>query len=85
MEDNKNHSVCLEEQRRLTVNGVLSVDGFSEENITASLPSNKLYINGEGLKILSFSKNTGVLNVDGTIYSIKYTKPKVSLIKRITK
>ena len=81
----QSHSLCLEEQKKLTVNGVMSVDSFSEQSITATLIRNKLTIGGEGLKIVAFSKNTGVLNVDGTVYSLKYGKPKVSLIKRLTK
>ena len=55
----QSHSLCLEEQKKLTVNGVISVDSFSEQSITATLIRNKLTIGGEGLKIVAFSKNTG--------------------------
>lgn len=92
MEEGKGQTLTIEQQKRLTASGVLSVDGFSLQQINATLQAaapnsakggTKLQILGENLKILSFSKTTGTLSIDGHIHTVKYAQKKQPFIKRM--
>ena len=69
----ENHSVIIEQRKRITVNGVESVKAFSEMKITLTLlGGEKLHVAGTGLKITGFVKANGTFTADGTITGISY-------------
>lgn len=69
----ENHSVIIEQRKRITVNGVESVKAFSEIKITLTLlGGEKLHVAGTGLKITGFVKANGTFTADGTITGISY-------------
>ena len=79
------HKIELDLRKKLSVTGVLSVDGFSEQTLNLTVSGSKLRILGENIKISSYNKNTGNLTADGDFYEIKYLAKKMPLAKRIFK
>lgn len=72
-----NHSVSLRGRNELSVSAVEDVDSFDECEIIALTSAGELDIKGEGLKILSFSTQTGQLKVSGErIDALTYTGEK---------
>ena len=52
--------------------GVESVDGFSDKCIRLTVSGIKLSIEGEKLKILSFSEGSGNFTASGEVSSLRY-------------
>lgn len=85
MDEKKTETLTVEQQKRLNMTGVVSVDGFSERAVHATLGAGRMLISGENLKVLAFSKTTGNLSVDGRIDSVKFSGGKQPLVKRLFK
>ena len=85
MQDNQVVTLLLEERKKLTMNGVSSVDGFAEQYVKLTVAGSKVLVTGEKLKVVSFNKSTGALIVDGLVNEIKYLAKKQPLYKRIFK
>ena len=67
------HSIQLEQRKKLTVSGVESVIAFSEVKILLSLVNKeKLQIIGSDLKIIGFSKSNGAFSAEGTVTGMTY-------------
>lgn len=77
--------VILEGRKKLSMTGVSTVDGFSEQCLKITASGNKVIINGENLKITSFNKNSGNLTAEGIISEFKYNHKKQPLVKRLFK
>ncbi|MBQ8375071.1 MAG: hypothetical protein IJX98_05820 [Clostridia bacterium] len=70
---NKNHSVIIEQRKTITVSGVESVAAFSEVKIVLKLiGGDKMHVAGSGLKIIGFSKSSGSFSAEGTISGVSY-------------
>ena len=73
MQETIQHSIQLEQRKKLTVSGVESVIAFSEVKILLSLVNKeKLQIIGSDLKIIGFSKTNGAFSAEGTVTGITY-------------
>ena len=73
MQETIQHSIQLEQRKKLTVSGVESVIAFSEVKILLSLVNKeKLQIIGSDLKIIGFSKSNGAFSAEGTVTGITY-------------
>ncbi len=77
--------LTLEGQKRLTMTGVESVDGFSEQSLKLTLAGKRVLVTGSHIKITSFNKATGSLTADGMFDSVRYDAKKGSLFKRVFK
>ncbi len=77
--------LVLDARKRLTMTGVSSVDGFSEQVVNLTVSGTKVRVSGENIKITAFNKGTGNLTCDGVIKEIKYDHKKTPLIKRLFK
>ncbi len=81
----------MEHQLILCKNGlsgvcVAEVTAFSDREIRLNLcDERKLTVNGEGLKIVNFSKSTGELSVVGKISGVSYREKGEKIIKRLFK
>ncbi len=75
--------IVIDARKRLTMTGVSSVDGFSEQALNLTVSGNKVKITGESIKITSYNKGTGNLTADGTFTEIKYMAKKAPLVKRL--
>ena len=78
-------TLCIENRNKLTMNGVDTVDGFSEQMLKLTVSGIKVQISGENIKITSYNKASGNLTADGKFSEIKYGKTKTPFIKRMFK
>ena len=83
--DNGATMVTVAGQKRLTLSGALSVDGFSETEITLTLPEGRLLVTGETLRISDFTKESGSLTAEGKILSLRFATKKEPLLKKLLK
>ncbi len=77
--------IVLDARKRLSMTGVSSVDGFSEQFISLTVSGSKVRVSGENIKITSFNKGTGSLTADGAFTEIRFNSKKTPLIKRLFK
>ncbi len=77
--------IILDARKHLTMTGVSSVDGFSEQFLNLTVSGSKVKISGENIKITAYNKGTGSLTADGNFCEIKYTDKRAPFIKRLFK
>lgn len=77
--------VLIEGRKKLSMTGVDSVDGFSEQTLNLTVSGGKVKISGENIKITAYNKATGTLNADGVFNEIKYNAKKIPFVKRLFK
>lgn len=79
------HLFTLESRKKLTITGVDSVDGFSEQILKLSVNGEKLCVGGTNIKITSYNKANGNLSAEGDFFEIKYAQKKEGLLKKVLK
>ena len=73
MQENQQHSVCIEQKKMITVSGVESVAAFSEVKIVLVLQGGeRMHVVGNHLKITAFSKSNGAFSAEGEFAGISY-------------
>ena len=77
--------LTLENQKKLYMSGVDSVDSFSDKELKLTDGGSKVLIGGEGIKITAYNKGNGALTADGKFDSIRYDANKAPFFKRIFK
>ena len=77
--------LILEGRKKLMVEGVESVDSFSEQVLNLTVKGSRLKITGTGLKISSFNKDTGNFSCEGKVAEMKFSCKKTPFIKKIFK
>lgn len=83
MQDVKQSVLTIEQQHKLTMTGVSSVDAFSESAISLTVSGKRVQISGAKLKVLAFSEGTGNFAASGEIYSVKYGGARGSSLKKL--
>ena len=76
MSDEKNfsvHNLIIEQRKKANMSGIEEVRGCDEETVVLQTVKGTLTIKGEGLNILSFSKSSGELLMDGVITALAYS------------
>ncbi len=68
----KQSVLTVEQQKKLTMTGVSSVDAFSETGITLTVNGKRVQISGSRLKVLAFSEGSGNFTASGEIVSVRY-------------
>ena len=71
--------LCLECRKKLSMTGVETVDGFSEQTLKLTVNGGKVTINGKDIKITAFNKSSGNLTAEGTFNEIRYGDKKKTL------
>ena len=72
MQEGKQSILTLENREQLRLSGVEGVDAFSDRTIRLTVCGEKLLIEGEKLKILAFSEESGTFSAAGEVNSLKY-------------
>ena len=80
----KAHSVQLVSRRKAQITGVTEVCSFHETEIVLKIASGQLVITGENLHVGKLLLDEGKLEVDGTVDSLVYEKPRPS-VRRLLK
>lgn len=66
------HTLTIEQQKKITMSGVESVNSFSSVRIDLTVSGGKVTISGGDLKISSFSKSSGAFSATGKVSGVKY-------------
>ncbi|NLL08989.1 MAG: sporulation protein YabP [Firmicutes bacterium] len=69
---NVRHQLVLAERERLTLDGVIHVDSFDDQEIVLETELGGLVVQGEDLHIKELNLETGNLLVQGYITSVEY-------------
>ena len=76
-------TALIEQQKKITVTGVESVDAFSDRQISLTLENGTASISGDGLTIVSFSKTSGAFTAVGKVSRIRFHARGEKLSKRL--
>lgn len=76
MQEKKSTLLTLEDEKRLTLTGVESVEGFSDQSIVLTVNGKRVTISGENLKILAFSEGSGNFSAVGEVTAVKFGRGK---------
>ena len=82
------HTLVLEERKRLTVTGILSIVSYDAFTVTLETSGGTLAIGGEGLTVSELSVQTGEVKIGGAIEYIQYTvrhEKQGSFLKRLVR
>lgn len=66
------HQISLVEREELTVDGVVSLGSYDEQNVTLDTEEGPLLIKGEGLHITQLNLEKGHIVVAGLVASLQY-------------
>lgn len=77
-------SVSLINRKNLKLEGIIEINSSSENLLSIKLKETTLTICGQNMHITHLDINTGILEVEGIITSIKYGKNE-NIFKRIYK
>ena len=75
--ENKDSSLTLKNRKELSVSGVYAILELNDTYTTLDTEQGRLNIEGEGIKIEGFDKESRVINLSGKIESLFYTKAKL--------
>lgn len=78
-------SVLIENQKKITLSGILSIEGFTTQQIILELASGKVVVFGNNLKIAGFTKNGGQFVAIGNIKGMRFCNKQDKFLKRIFK
>lgn len=85
LEQNKlSESLSLINRKNIKLEGIVEINSSSETLLSVKLKDTILTITGQNMHISKLDINTGILEVDGVISSIKYGKTE-NFFKRIFK
>ncbi len=76
------HSVTIQDQKHAELTGVSEVESFQETGIDLLCESGAIAIEGENLRIESFSVESGKISIDGKITGIFYYEKAVKSSSR---
>ena len=82
------HSVVIEDRKRLTATGILSIISYDSFTATLETSSGTLAIGGEGLTVSELSVQTGAVKINGALEYVQYTAKRdkqESLLKRLVR
>ena len=81
----ENHSLSIEQCKKITATAISSVDAFSDRQILLSYSGGRIVVNGSGMKIINFSKTSGSFCAVGTISGARYIQKGGSLRQKLFK
>ena len=76
MEENKKHSIFINERRELIVEGVLKLDSFDKNEFLIDTSKGYLHIMGKDLSLGNMDTEKETLTIEGTINSLEYLENK---------
>lgn len=64
--------LLIEDRKRIELNDVESILSFEEDYITLLTSSGKIQIDGDGMRIIDLSKESGHISIVGRVDSVVY-------------
>lgn len=83
----KDNKIVLVNRKNLTITGIKKVLTVSDSSLSLHLDGSTLNVIGEGMEVKKIDVESGILEVEGKINSLKYLAPKerLNLFKKIFK
>ena len=72
----ENHYLSVDNREKITINQVVDVDAFDENNLWANIKEGAIEISGERLSVEKLDLDEGLLVVKGNIRSFSYIDKK---------
>lgn len=85
VEQVEEQSVHIENQKKITLSGVLSIEGFTTQQIILELATGKVIVFGSSLKIAGFTKAGGQFIAIGNIKGLRFCNKQDKFLKRLFK
>lgn len=70
------HNITLKDRSNLIVSGVEHIYSFSDKKVEVKTSAGEMVIEGENLDMSKLSIDEKVINIDGTINAIIYSKER---------
>ncbi len=81
-----NHTLSLENRKRICLTAVLEVLAFSDKEIRLKLKNNEVIVlSGENLKIVCFDSSASTFTASGNFTSVRYRAQNASIVKKVFK
>ena len=77
--------ITLNNRENLNILGVTKVYGVSQTEVLVEIEGEKLSISGENMEVQTLDVENKTLIIIGKVNSMKFSAPKVPLLKRIFK
>lgn len=77
-ENVKQHSILLDNRKKLCITGADDVLGFNEEAVNVITSLGNLIVRGSSLHINKLNLDSGEVEIEGVINSLQYTESKSS-------
>lgn len=74
MEDNKRHTIAMENRERLTICEVEDVESFDEEKVVVVTSMGMLTVLGSDFRIHKLNVDDGQLVIEGMVDELKYSQ-----------
>jgi sporulation protein YabP len=68
----RRHQLSLKARESLTVDGVLRVESFNDQEVVVETDMGGMLIRGEGLHIKELNLEAGTLHVEGLLHTLEY-------------
>lgn len=81
--ENQGQNITIESCKRITATEITSVDSFSDKQIILSYSNGRIVVQGNGMKIVNFSKSTGAFSATGEIIGARYVSKGSSLKQKL--
>ena len=87
---NYNHSISLDERKKLIVTGVKKIENFDDEQFLMETTMGSLTVKGESLELIKLDTMQGQVSINGKINSLSYideekTKDNQGFLNRLFK
>ena len=83
MQNESSSVLTIEDQKKITLTSVESVDAFSPTEISLTVQGKKMKISGSGLKVVAFSKTGGTFSATGLVSAVRYGGAKGKFFQRL--
>lgn len=82
------HNITLKDRASLVVSGIEHIYSFNDKKVEVRTSAGEMVIEGENLDMSKLSLDENIINIEGTINSIVYSKerkPQESFFKKVFK
>lgn len=79
------HNLTVEQCKKISASGIISVDAFSDKQISLTYAGGKISVSGNGMKITNFSKTSGAFSATGEITGVRYSAKSASFRQKLFK
>lgn len=84
-QETRSSILTIEQQSKITMTGVDSVDSFSDMSIQLTVNGKRVQITGTKLKVIAFASGSGNFSATGEVKEVRYGGAKGKFFARLFK